>query len=107
MDMIGGRFAVRRWYGLEEAGAGGRTVERISVSVNVYPTVKAAEAAYIAAGRLRWLPAGSSSWGIEAEGFRPADAGAGAIGPKAALERLRARGASDAAGALSRYLESA
>lgn len=99
------RYAVRRWYSAP-AIVDGRSIVTTSVDEIDYPDEAAAREAYARVLRRRsaWVPEGAVDSGVEAIGFRPEPAGA-VVGPRGAVERLRAAGRHEEADALQRCLD--
>lgn len=99
------RYAVRRWYAAS-TNVDGRTITVTSVDEIDYPDETTAREAYARVLRRRsaWVPEGAVDSGVEAIGFRPDPAGA-VIGPRGAVDRLRAAGRHEEADALQRCLD--
>ena len=79
-------------------------IEVVSVDETDYPDEATAREAYARTSRRRWVPADAVDSGVEAIGFRPDPAGA-VVGPRGAVDRLRAAGRHDEAAALERCLD--
>lgn len=97
---------VRRWYVAIELNADGKNVERTHTHTQSAATIDEARELYHSARRYRWVPIGAVDRGVEAIGFKvdePSRTGL-PIGPRDAIERLRAAGAASAAEAIERML---